>query len=251
MSTSYELRENVSVIWLDHAPTRNALSRAIVTGIMESVERSRQDKARAIVIAGKGAAFCAGANINDLRDGWMNGEDEATDPVQLFRKLTEEPRVVVAAVHGGALGGGFELTLACDFVVAGPDAFFALPEVGVGVIPNSAAVRLRDMIGSRRALELILTRRRVKRDEAVALGLVNISVDTSDVVEKAVGFLRAIVESAPPGAIAAAKKLHHQSAQVDWNLVLSSLKNVWRSAHVRSAGTISSCLCLGRNGSRI
>jgi enoyl-CoA hydratase/carnithine racemase len=227
MSVSYELRDGIAVLWLDDPARRNALSRAIVSGLFAALARSREDRARAIVIGGRGTAFCAGANIDDLRDGWMEGKEPDTDPTRLFQALTEEPRVVIAAVQGAALGGGFELTLACDLVIATPKAFFALPELGVGVIPNTAAARLQRIVGSRIALELILTRRRVTSAEAEKLGLVNKVVDESgDVVAEAVALAAQIVSQAGPGAIATAKRAHHRHAPTDWDRVRSSLTEV-------------------------
>ncbi len=230
MSVSYELRDGIAVLWLDDPARRNALSRAIVSGMLAALTRSRDDNARAIVLAGRGTAFCAGANIDDLRDGWMEGREPDTDPTHLFQALTEEPRVVIAAVQGAALGGGFELTLACDLVLASAQALFALPELGVGVIPNTAAARLQRIIGSRMALELILTRRRVPSAEAAKLGLVNKVIDASaDVVAEAVAFAGQIVSQAGPGAIAAAKRAQHGHAATDWERVRASLLEVPRA----------------------
>jgi enoyl-CoA hydratase/carnithine racemase len=229
MSVSYELRDGIAVLWLDDPARRNALSRAIVSGMFAALARSREDNARAIVVAGRGKAFCAGANIDDLRDGWMEGREPDTDPTRLFQALSEEPRIVIAAVHGAALGGGFELTLACDLVVASAEAFFALPELGVGVIPNTAAARLQKIVGSRVALELILTRRRLTGAEAAKLGLVNKVVDAPvDVVAEAVALATQIVSQAGPGAIAAAKRAHHGHAPTDWERVRATLTDVPR-----------------------
>jgi enoyl-CoA hydratase len=229
MAVSYERREHIAVFWLDDPKRRNALSRAIVTGMRAALQASRDDNARAIVIAARGSMFCAGANIDDLRDGWMDGSEPDSDPVRLFQALTEEPRVVIAAVHGGALGGGFELSLCCDLVVAGPDTYFCLPELGVGVIPNTAAARLQMLVGARRALELILTRRRLTAEEASDMGLVNRRASSSDaVVPEAVALAASIVSHAPPGAIAAAKLAHYQHTRTDWGKVASSLHDVPR-----------------------
>ena len=229
MSVSYELRDGIAVVWLDDPARRNALSRAIVSGLFAALSRSRKDNARAIVLAGRGTAFCAGANIDDLRDGWMEGREPDTDPTRLFQALSEESRIVIAAVDGAALGGGFELTLACDLVLATAQAFFALPELGVGVIPNTAAARLQRIVGSRVALELILTRRRVASAEAEKLRLVNKLVDASaDVVSEAVALATQIVSQAGPGAIAAAKCAHHAHAPTDWERVRATLSDVPR-----------------------
>src|SRR5262249_12966729 len=114
MPVVYDRSDGIAILTLDDQARRNALSRASVAALLELLERSRTEKARALVIAANGPVFCAGANIDDLREGWMSGAPDPTDPALLFRKLAEDPRPTIAAVQGGALGGGFELTLSCD-----------------------------------------------------------------------------------------------------------------------------------------
>jgi enoyl-CoA hydratase/carnithine racemase len=227
----FEMQGTIGVATLSDVPKRNALSRAIVRGMFDAIEASRRHGARALVLTGDGSTFCAGANIGDLRDGWMDGTDPATDPMRLFEALTQMPRVVVAAVNGPAVGGGFELTLSCDLVVAHRDAWFALPELGHGVIPNTALARLQQIVGMRRAFELTLTRRRVGAEEALALGLVTEVVD-GDARQRAVAMADDIVAHAPPGAIAVAKAYMNEHARTDWERVRASLGEVpareWR-----------------------
>lgn len=232
MPVLYSRHGDIAVLTLDDTQRRNALSRASVTMLRELIERSRAEKARAIVIAANGPVFCAGANIDDLKAGWMSGTHDPTDPALLFRALAEETRPTIAAVQGGALGGGFELTLSCDLVVMGMESYVALPELGHGVIPNTALARLHHVVGTRRAAELILTRLRLGAAEAVDWGLANRVVPTADVLSSAIDLALGIVQSAPPGAIAAAKRnLAHHGA-TDWARVLSSPEDVpaaeWR-----------------------
>ena len=232
MPVLYSRDGDIAILTLNDLQRRNALSRASVTLLLELLERSRTEKARAIVIAASGPIFCAGANIDDLKDGWMSGASDPTDPALLFRALAEETRPTIAAVQGGALGGGFELTLSCDLAVMGTESYFALPELGHGVIPNTALARLHRIVGTRRALELILTRRRLSAADALEWGLANRLVATADALSSAIELARSIVQSAPPGAISAAKRnLAHHSA-TDWARVLASPEDVpaaeWR-----------------------
>lgn len=232
MPVLYELRDGIAVLTLNDPQRRNALSRASVSLLLELLERSRADKARAIVLAANGPVFCAGANIDDLKQGWMSGAHDPTDPALLFRRLAEDTRPTIAAVQGGALGGGFELTLACDLVVMGMEAYFALPELGHGVIPNTALARLHPLVGMRRASELILTRRRLSAAEAMQWGLANRLTPTDDVLAGAIELAGHIVQAAPPGAIAAAKRNLTGHGKTDWARVLSSPQDVpaaeWR-----------------------
>jgi enoyl-CoA hydratase/carnithine racemase len=218
----FEMLGNVALLTLNDPDRRNALSREIVRGLFAGLDRSIDAGARAVVIAAQGPAFCAGANIDDLRNGWMEGKDPDEDPALLFKRLTESERPVVAAIHGPALGGGLELALSCDLVVAGDGAWFAMPELGHGVIPNTAVALLPRLVGARRALDLIFTRRRVAADEALAMGLVNRVVPTEQVRQQSLLLARLVVSGAPPGALRAAKRNLDAHAAIDWARVLKS-----------------------------
>jgi enoyl-CoA hydratase len=232
MTVLYSHRDEIAILTLNDPQRRNALSRASVSMLLELLERSRVEKARAIVIAANGPAFCAGANIDDLKKGWMSGASDPTDPAHLFRKLADDSRPTIAAVQGGALGGGFELTLSCDLVVMGTEAYFALPELGHGVIPNTALARLHPVVGTRRAIELVLARTRLSAPEALQWGLANRVVPTDGVVPSAIDLALSIVRSAPPGAISAAKRNLVRHEETDWERVISSPQDVppaeWR-----------------------
>lgn len=225
----FELRGHTALLTLNDPDRRNALSRDIVRGFFQGLDRSQEAGARAIVVAANGPAFCAGANIDDLRDGWMEGKDPSEDPALLFKRLSELDRPVVAAIQGPALGGGMELVLACDLAVASDAAWFAMPELGHGVIPNTALALLPRVVGQRRALDLILTRRRILAHEALSFGLVNRVVSAGGVAEEALELVRVIVETSPPGALAAAKANLRAHAPVAWDRVLSSPKDVPKS----------------------
>lgn len=225
----FELRGHTALLTLNDPDRRNALSRDIVRGFFHALECSLQAGARAIVVAAEGPAFCAGANIDDLRDGWMEGKDPKEDPALLFRRLWQLDLPVVAAVQGPALGGGMELLLACDLSVASGAAWFAMPELGHGVIPNSAVALLPRTVGWRQAMDLILTRRRVPAAEALALGLVNRLVSPDAVLEAALDLAGDIVGKTPPGALAAAKANLRAHAPVAWERVLASPMDVPRS----------------------
>jgi enoyl-CoA hydratase/carnithine racemase len=218
----YERRGAIALVTLNDSDRRNALSRQIVREMSSALDTVSNEGARAVVIAAAGPTFCAGANIDDLRDGWMECPDPSEDPAALFKRIAEFERPVVAAVHGAALGGGMELTLACDLVVAATTASFAMPELGHGVIPNTGLALLHRIVGIRRASELILTRRRVSADEALCIGLVNQVLPVDEVLDGALSLAEQIVSSAPPGALNAAKRNLHAHAAIDWSRVLHS-----------------------------
>jgi enoyl-CoA hydratase/carnithine racemase len=225
----FSMHGNVAILTLNDAARRNVLSRDMVRDFHRALDESRAQGARAIVIDAQGTAFCAGANIEDLRTGWMESADPALDPAVLFRRIDQDPRPVVCAVGGPAVGGGFELTLCSDIVVASEKAWFALPELGHGVIPNTAVATLQRIVGFRRASDIVLTRRRLSPDEAVTLGLVTRIAPTNELLGEALALAGDMVATAPPGAIAAAKANLRAQAGTDWARVLSSPLEVPKS----------------------
>ncbi|NGO53451.1 enoyl-CoA hydratase/isomerase family protein [Allomesorhizobium camelthorni] len=211
-----ELRGHVLLLTLDDVAHRNALSRSIVRGFVDTIIRSRSQGARVIVIAAAGSVFCAGANVNDLAGGWMAANDPETDPVTLFQTLAEERRLVIAAVNGPTLGGGVELTLSCDVVFAEQDAFFCLPEIGLGVVPNTALARLSGIVGPRKALEMIVSRRRVKAAEAAEIGLATQLVSSGEALSLALDFAEKIAVEVSPGALRVSKEYINKYESTDW-----------------------------------
>ncbi|MGO4416860.1 enoyl-CoA hydratase/isomerase family protein [Cupriavidus sp. KB_39] len=224
-----DVRDDIAVITLNDVERRNALSRQMVGEMFDAIESSQAQGARALVIAANGPTFCAGANIDDLRDGWMEQADPRTDPALLFRRLADEKRIVVAAVQGPAVGGGFELTLACDLVIAEEGAWFALPEVTRGVIPNTGLALLQHIVGTRQALELVLTGKRLPAPEALQRGLVNEVAEKGASLGRAFELAKSIVANAPPGALTAAKGHLHAHAGYDWGRVVRSVSDVPRA----------------------
>ncbi|WP_227247543.1 enoyl-CoA hydratase/isomerase family protein [Paraburkholderia caribensis] len=218
----YERRSEVALVTLNDPDRRNALSRDIVHGLSSAFDKAASEGVRAVVIAAAGPAFCAGANIDDLRDGWMESPAPDEDPAVMFKRIAGFDRPVIAAVQGATVGGGMELTLACDLVVAAESAWFSMPELGHGVIPNTGLALLSRVVGLRRAFDLILTRQRVSAEESLNIGLVNRVLPGDQVLEGAFSLSKQIVESVPPGALKAAKLNLHAHAAIDWNRVLKS-----------------------------
>jgi enoyl-CoA hydratase/carnithine racemase len=214
----------VAVLTLDFPENHNALSKALVCDALAALGALEPGRTRAIVIASSGRFFSAGANIPDLiQSGWLSGRPSDEDPVALFQALAEHRLPVLAAVTGPALGGGFELCLSCDLVVAAETAWFAAPELGLGVIPNTALGRLPAIVGRRRAFEIVATRRRINAPEALGMGLVNQVVPQDEVLAAAIAMARSIVEQAPPGALAVAKQTLDLHALTDWAEVRASV----------------------------
>lgn len=175
---------------LDRPEALNALSFDIIKQIGQALDRAAQWDIRALIIKGAGEkAFCAGADIKELMGRSLQAQKEGAELGQTtFAKLDRFPVPSIAAINGYAFGGGLELALACTFRVAGNGALFGLPEVKLGLIPGYGGTqRLPRLIGEARAMELILTGRTVKPDQALQMGLVNQLVE-GDVTAGAIAF---------------------------------------------------------------
>lgn len=198
--------DGVALVTLDRPEVLNALSFALLAELDVVLERLDADPAcRAIVIAGAGErAFAAGADIRELADQTPGSLHDA-DPFSVVDRVGALRTPTIAAVRGFALGGGCELAMACDMVVAGDDARFGQPEVLIGVIPGAGgAQRLARAVGRARAMELVLTGRRIDAAEADRMGLVTMVVPAAETVTRALD-LAAKIAAMPPLAVQEAK----------------------------------------------
>jgi enoyl-CoA hydratase/carnithine racemase len=170
---SAELRGAVGLARLDRPEVRNALSPELMEELASTCERWDEDPdVRCIVIAGGDDWFAAGADIKVMAQRTF--AEALTSPTARFwPRLAAIRTPLVAAVSGYALGGGCELALACDMIVASEDAQFGQPEILLGIIPGGGGTqRLARVMGKQRAMELVLTGRRISASEANELGIV-------------------------------------------------------------------------------
>jgi len=193
-----EVLDGVLTITLDR-PKANAIDVATSALLYAAFERLQNDPAlRVAIVTGTGRFFSAGWDLNAATDG------EAIDVVHSpggFAGLTEFfalDKPVIAAVNGLAMGGGFELALAADLIVAADNAAFALPEVRLGMLADSGGVlRLPKRLPQAIAREMLLTGRRMQADEALRWGLVNQIVPAGELMAAAMALARQIVAAAP------------------------------------------------------
>ncbi|MBE0617834.1 MAG: enoyl-CoA hydratase/isomerase family protein, partial [Proteobacteria bacterium] len=140
---------------------------------------------------------------------------EAAHALRTLRRLETLPVPTLAAVRGYCLGGGCELAMSCDWIVAGDDAVFGLPEVGLGVIPGAGGTqRLSRLVGRARAMEWITTGRNVKAEEALRVGLVNHVFPASQVLEEALAAARTVAAKGPV-AVRLAKEAVQRGQDLD------------------------------------
>jgi enoyl-CoA hydratase len=200
-----ELLERVALVTLNRPRALNALSFALLLRLAEAVEALDADPScRAIVITGAGRrAFAAGADVAELAE--QTAESLAASPgFRGWDRVAAVATPTIAAVRGYALGGGAELALACDMIVAADDATFGQPEINLGIIPGAGGTqRLARAIGKARTMDLVLTGRRVSAAEAERLGLLTRLVPAEETLGAALD-LAAAVAAQPQDAVRAA-----------------------------------------------
>ena len=168
--------QGIAVVILNRPDALNALNTATAKEIKSAAEMLKaDDEVRVVVLTGKGKAFAAGADIKELKDADSFGSREwARNLFDSFETLGKIPKPVIAAVNGFALGGGCELALACDFIIASEKAKFGVPEIKIGAVPGAGGMyRLAKVIGIRRAKEMVFTGDPIDAKTAQSIGLVN------------------------------------------------------------------------------
>ncbi len=193
MSLNITRIEEFACLTLDRPDALNALSFAIMDDLYQALDTvAAMDGIRALFVTGTGErAFCAGADIPELRHRTQVDQRRGAELGQaVFARLERLPVASIALVNGYAFGGGMELALACTFRLCTANAVFGLPEIKLGLIPGYGGTqRLPRLVGEARALEMILTGRAVKADEAERLGLVQQVVE-DDLLGAGLAFAR-------------------------------------------------------------
>ena len=184
--------DEFAVLTLNRPDALNALSFALIEELDRTLARVAGSDARALLITGAGAkAFCAGADIKELTGRTLVEQKRGAEFGQaVFARLDTLSLPSVAIVNGYAFGGGLELALACTFRLATRNAKMGLPEIKLGLIPGYGGTqRLPRVVGTARALELVMTGRTVDAEEAARIGLVNRLVD-GDPLQAGIAFAR-------------------------------------------------------------
>lgn len=196
-----ETRDGVANVTLNRPEKLNALNQKVFQELSDCFAAIEHDEAvRAVIITGAGErAFAAGADLKEFSKlDAIAGEAASRRGQEVFNRIENLRKPVIAAVRGYALGGGCELALACTLRVAAESAVFGQPEVKVGLIPGyGGSQRLPRLVGKGRALEMILTGEPVAAQEAFRIGLVNSVVPDSDLMSAAERLARKIMLQAP------------------------------------------------------
>ena len=190
------IEDRAAILTIDHPPA-NAFDTQTVTDLNDAIDEClADDQVKVIIITGAGQFFVAGADINEIKA--LKGYDEAFDVVragqQLFMKIEQSPKPVIAAINGRAcLGGGNELAMACHIRLAEDSVQFGQPEIKLGIMPGwGGTQRLPRLVGKGRALEIILGGGNIKAQEAFRIGLVNKVVPVGTVIREARRWAKAL-----------------------------------------------------------
>ena len=193
-----EVQEKVGLITLNRPNAMNALSSTLMVELMDALRSFDADQnIGAIVIAGNEKVFAAGADISEMSK--RSAVEMLTQSfVEMFDGIREIKKPIIAAVSGYALGGGCELAMTCDMIVASEKAKFGQPEINLGVIPGAGGTqRLTHAVGKAIAMEMVLNARTLSAKEALEFGLVNYVVSVDEYLDKAMKLAKRISVRAP------------------------------------------------------
>ncbi|MCH7932237.1 MAG: enoyl-CoA hydratase [Proteobacteria bacterium] len=201
-----ETRGRVGLITLNRPKALNALNAELISELNQALDRyESDDEVGAIVVTGSERAFAAGADIKEMQEKSF-GDVIRNDFIAPWERITRCRKPVIAAVAGYALGGGCELAMMCDIIIAADTAKFGQPEITLGTLPGSGGTqRLTRAVGKSKAMEMILTGRMMDAEEAERANLVSRVVAAEDVVDEAIKTAERVADMSMP-VVAMAKE---------------------------------------------
>ncbi|MDZ7843298.1 MAG: enoyl-CoA hydratase-related protein [Anaerolineales bacterium] len=203
-------KDNVGLITLNRPQALNALSPELLSELVNALHSlDEQQKIGAMVITGSDKAFAAGADIKSMVSA-STVDMLKSNFIPLFDQLQKIQKPLIAAVSGFCLGGGNELALACDLIIASETARFGQPEINLGVIPGAGGTqRLPRVVGKALAMEMVLNNRTLSAEEALSFQLINHVYPVEDYLEQALQLAQEIAQRAPLAVITAKKMINH------------------------------------------
>ena len=224
----WEDRDAIAIVTINRPKALNALNSAVLASLTELFStKGHREGLRAVVLTGAGKAFVAGADITEmLAYGPPDAEAFSASAQHLAGVIESMPVPVIAAVNGFALGGGCELAMACDITIASSRAKFGQPEVKLGVIPGFGGTqRLVRRVGPAIAMDLCLTGRMIRADEALRIGLVSQVID-GDVLEAAIEMASTIAQNGPV-SVRLARRAIHENADLPLGAALAAERSLF------------------------
>ncbi|MGC8995092.1 MAG: 3-hydroxyacyl-CoA dehydrogenase NAD-binding domain-containing protein [Thermoplasmata archaeon] len=201
-------------------PKNNTITGELLDELENAIRSLWNDpEVNVIVIAGSGERFSAGAELSQYFPSSFSFLEFSRKGERVFRLLSEIPKITIASIKGVALGGGFELAISCDLRVSSPDAQLGFPEVTLGLIPAwGGSNRLAKLIGISRAMDLIITGRRINGKDAYEWGIVNRLSDNPD--EESMNLAKSIAENSAPISAALAKRIINKGTEIPMDVGL-------------------------------
>lgn len=196
----YSVADRIATITVNRPDKLNALSTALIGELGAAIDEAVADDAvGGVILTGAGRAFIAGADISELAGQTpMSALARSKRGQAIFGRYEQSPKPVIAAVNGFALGGGCELAMACHLRIAGEFAKFGQPEVKLGILPGYGGTqRLPRLVGTGRALQLLMTAEIIDANEAYRIGLVNKVVPNADLIATATAMLQQMMGNGP------------------------------------------------------
>ena len=207
MLVEYRKEAKIAVFTLNRPEAYNAVNREMFEQLHDTlIDFNRDENIAAGTITGAGRAFSVGADVTDLLPVMRQfKQTPGAEPDTIMRGMNLT-KPLIAAVNGAALGGGAEIALACDIIIASPKALFGFPEVTLGIIPGwGGTQRLPRKVVAGRAMELLLTGKNIRAEEAYRIGLVNAIVAAEELLPAARRMAQTLCER-PPQAVSQAKQ---------------------------------------------
>lgn len=217
------IEDGIGLVTLNRPHRKNAFTAAMRAELIAVLNSPELQKTRAVILTGAEDTFSAGADLKEMR---ISGETEdVSDATQLFTAFRRANPVIIAAVRKYALGLGSGVAMAADLVIAGDDAQFGYPEISHGLVAGITMVRLKELVGDRMAMELIITGRRVVAEEALQLGMVNKVVPTDRTIDEAKSIARQIAGYSPL-AVHTSKKFFYETSDMPYSTALNAGERV-------------------------
>lgn len=217
------VENGVGTITLNRPEKLNAFNGPMRRELARLLRSEELQEMKAVVLQAKGKAFSAGADLSEVgkRDRW----EDISAATDLFTAFRRSAPVIIAAVQGYALGLGSGIAMAADIVVAGENAQFGYPEVAHGLVAGITMIALRELVGPRKAMELLVTGRRVPAAEALALGMVNEVVAAGSERDRAFDLAREIASKAPL-AVRTTKRFFYEAAEMPYSIAVKAGERV-------------------------
>ncbi|MBQ1406703.1 MAG: enoyl-CoA hydratase/isomerase family protein [Eubacterium sp.] len=208
----YEVKDQIAYITINRPKALNALNSTVLTELIDAAAKVEADPdVRVAIVTGEGRAFVAGADISQMRDmETMEAKDFMALGHKAFNAIDFNKKPFIAAVNGFALGGGCELSMACDFRIASEKAKFGQPEVNLGIIPGFGGTqRLPRLVGKGMAKYMIYTAEMIDAAEALRIGLVQKVVPAEELMAEAEKAAKLIISKAPIAILTAKAAINY------------------------------------------